>query len=98
MPVFAVQYTYNDRGADRDTHRAEHRSYLRGLLEQGKVLASGAYTDDSTAGALLIFNTESAGDLSELLAADPFAIQGLVEHAEVRTWNPVMGPFEALAV
>ncbi len=97
MPVFAVQYTYNDRAADRDIHRPEHRAFLRELLEKGQVLATGPYTDDEAAGALLIFRTETVEALGDILAADPFAIQGLVEHAQVRTWNPVMGPFDTYA-
>ena len=54
MPVFAVQYSYVDDPELVTEHRPAHRDFLRDLLDQGIVLAAGAYTD-GPAGALLVF-------------------------------------------
>lgn len=92
MPVFAVQYSYVDRPDEVTEHRPAHRDFLRALLEQGTVLAAGAYTDQP-AGALLIFSGESVQEISRLLESDPFQQLGLVEHVDIRAWGQAMGPW-----
>ncbi|MFE7740987.1 YciI family protein [Nocardia sp. NPDC057455] len=92
MPIFAVHYVYSESTvADRDVHRPEHRAWLAGLLESGALLSSGPYPDGS--GALLIFRSEDAGQLKDLLAQDPFARENLIEQARAVEWVPVFGAF-----
>ena len=43
MAAFAVLYTYDDRYDLRMQTRPEHRAFLQQLLEQGRLLAAGAY-------------------------------------------------------
>ncbi|AZI58257.1 hypothetical protein EH165_09015 [Nakamurella antarctica] len=93
MTVFAVQYFYNDKSAARDTHRPAHRAYLKNYLTSGALLASGPYTDDARDGALLIFSVPTPTDLHEILESDPFSIESLIDHVDIRAWNPVMGPW-----
>ena len=90
MSIFAVQYTYDERRDQQDAVRPEHRTYLRGLAEQGVLLASGPWADGEP-GALLVFRTDDAGTLEELLAADPFARERLISTTTVRGWNVVIG-------
>jgi uncharacterized protein YciI len=90
MSVFAVEYVYSPESADlRDQHRPAHREWLKGLVEQGRVLASGPFTDG--AGALLIFTAEDETSLHELLRQDPFAEAGAISAVKATAWNPVMG-------
>ncbi|MCB7137394.1 YciI family protein [Cellulosimicrobium marinum] len=93
MPIHAVTYVYPDRPAELDAVRPEHRAFLRGLHEQGALLASGplAATADAPAGALLIVDAASVDAAAELLDADPFARAGLVAERSVRPWSPVIG-------
>ncbi len=92
MPAYAVRYTYRPSStAARDEHRPAHRAFLAGLLDRGTLLASGPFLE--VEGALLLFRTESEPVLRDLLAQDPFAIEGLVVEADVVAWDPVMGPF-----
>ena len=92
MPIFAVQYSYTDATiADRNTHRPGHRAWLRELADNGTVLSSGAYPDGT--GALLLFRSENADALRELLSQDPFAVENLVERTEIHEWLPVIGAF-----
>ncbi len=94
MAVFAVQYTYHpNQGADRDLYRPAHRGYLRELLNDGIVLASGAYPDEENPGALLIFRADTAGEVADRLRIDPFMVQGLVANADIREWSVAMGPW-----
>ncbi|MEU4340494.1 YciI family protein [Nocardia sp. NPDC023852] len=92
MPIFAVHYVYSDSTiADRDTHRPEHRTWLAALVESGTLLSSGPYPDGS--GALLLFRSDDAGQLKELLTRDPFAREGLIDDVRAVEWAPVMGAF-----
>ncbi|MGQ4614856.1 YciI family protein [Nocardia sp. R7R-8] len=92
MPIFAVHYAYSEAtAAGRDVHRPEHRAWLVGLLEAGTLLSSGPYPDGS--GALLLFRSQDAGQLKDLLAQDPFARENLVDDVRAAEWAPVFGAF-----
>ncbi|MDC7122081.1 YciI family protein [Cellulomonas fimi] len=94
MPTFAVTYTYDERTDVRDRVRPEHRDYLRSLVDVGQLLGSGPFTEGDP-GALLVFRTDDRAALDALLAADPFAREGLVAATAVRTWDVVIGPWSA---
>jgi uncharacterized protein YciI len=94
MAVFAVNYTYrSSQNAERDLYRPAHRGYLRELMADGKVLATGSYVDDDNPGALLLFQDESAAAVAEMLRIDPFMVHGLVAAADIREWTVAMGPW-----
>lgn len=100
MPFFAVQYTYDARTDHRDRVRPEHRRHLRGLVEEGVLLASGPYAgptdgavDPEPDGALLLVRAASAEEVGRILDADPFAVEGLVAGRAIRPWQPVLGPW-----
>ena len=91
MPVFAVEYVYNDRTEERNEVRPRHREFLRGLLDQGVILASGPI--EGGAGALLIVSASSEADALAALDPDPFETSGLIEQRSIRQWNTVIGPW-----
>ena len=93
MAIYAVLYTYDERSADRDTHRPAHREFLKEQLEKDVLLAAGAYSDDATPGALLLVRAESTAAVSALLARDPFVIAGLVPGVDIREWSAGFGPW-----
>jgi uncharacterized protein YciI len=45
--------------------------------------------------ALLIFRSESAEELANLLDNDPFDIAGCIGSRTIQSWNPVFGPFSS---
>jgi uncharacterized protein YciI len=45
--------------------------------------------------ALLIFRSESAIELAELIDHDPFDIAGCIGSRTIQSWNPVFGPFSS---
>ncbi|MDB4967205.1 MAG: hypothetical protein JWN44_2894 [Myxococcales bacterium] len=65
-----------------------HRAYLRGLKERRKLVASGPLIP-RTGGALLL-RADDDDELAALVAGDPFALEGLVEHTVYR-WAPNIG-------
>ena len=85
--VIAVVYTYaDDQAAERDRVRPAHREWL---AAQPNLKAAGAWSDG--VGALLLFHGDSAAEVEAQLAADPFEIAGLVQHRQVKLWNPPLG-------
>jgi len=89
-----VRYTYDARSDVRDAVRPEHRAYLAELLERGALHVSGPFSDDAEPGALLIFEAADAAELADLLAADPFAREGLVAQTDVRAWTVAVGSLD----
>lgn len=89
MTYFATQYVYGP-AEEQEKHRPAHREYLGGLIEEGKLAASGPYLTGE-AGALLIFVADSEEDVTALIEKDPMRIGGAVLSYEIREWNPVLG-------
>lgn len=94
MTVFAVQYHYDARTEVRDAVRPEHRAWLAARADEGVLLGSGPYTDGAP-GALLVLRADDEASLRAVLAADPFAREGLVARTDVRAWDVVLGPWAA---
>lgn len=59
--------------AKDETIRKEHIEYLNDLIEKGKIIAKGPFTDHS--GGLIIFRTESLEEAQQLADNDPAAIE-----------------------
>ncbi|WP_344101111.1 YciI family protein [Myceligenerans crystallogenes] len=101
MTTYAVTYVYADDAAGLDAHRAEHRAFLRGLHEAGVLRASGPQpavvprdgAPPAGAGALLVLEGDSAGDVLAALDEDPFRKVGLITERSAREWNVVIGGF-----
>ncbi|MFC3503250.1 YciI family protein [Micromonospora krabiensis] len=86
--MFCVELTFSE-DPRRLEARPAHRERLQVLYEQGEILASGPWPDDS--GALLIFMV-SRERLDEILADDPYYTAPGVEVTSVREWTPLFGP------
>lgn len=68
--------------------RPTHRAYLKSLLDNGQLAASGPFTDDS--GALIIYEANTMDEAEALLQSDPFHQNGVFVQYEIRPWKPVM--------
>jgi uncharacterized protein len=88
MPLFTAILTYGEDVARRQEVRPTHREYLRSLLDQGKLMQSGPFTDDS--GALIIYEADDISEAQVLLSNDPFALNGIIVGAEIKEWNVVL--------
>ena len=68
-----------------------HRAYLRGLMEQGLLLASGPF-DPRSGGALLLRvpDDDVQGTLDRIRDGDPFSVRGLAQY-ELLPWAPALG-------
>jgi uncharacterized protein YciI len=67
--------------------RPAHRAYLAGLLAAGKLAAAGPFADG--AGALFIYEADSAEAAEEFAAKDPYTIGGVIKEHTIEPWQLV---------
>lgn len=89
---FVVTMTHPD-GDGWGRHVAPHVEYLRTLVADGKLRASGRAIGLGLRAGLLIFTVADRAELDRLIAADPFAVEGLIEELTVIEWDPLFGAF-----
>ena len=84
---FAAIAVYTQDASTIANARPAHRKYLTRLIQQGRLVISGPFSDDS--GALLVYEAETSAQVEKLVADDPFATQGVFVSWEIRPWNVV---------
>ena len=92
MKFFVVTMSHPD-GPGWGEHVLPHVEYLNGLIAAGKLRASGPVVGSTLRAGLLLFTAETRAELDALIAADPFAREGLIEELTVTEWNPLFGMF-----
>ena len=92
MKFFVVTMSHPD-GPGWGAHVMPHVEYLNGLIAAGKLRASGPVVGSTLRAGLLLFTAETRAELDALIAADPFAREGLIEELTVTEWNPLFGMF-----
>ena len=96
MTFFVVMMTHPD-GPGWRQHVMPHVEYLNGLIAAGKLRASGPVKGQAQRAGLLVFSVADRAELDALIAADPFAFQGLIDELTVTEWNPLFGAFASEA-
>jgi uncharacterized protein len=77
------------RGAAlRPTVRPAHLENLRPLVEQGRVLVGGPFTDGS--GSLIVVEMENETAAMEFARNDPYTKEGVFERVEVKPFRKVV--------
>jgi uncharacterized protein YciI len=62
-----------------------HATFIDDLVARGLMIMGGPYTDNS--GTLMLFEGLRAGEVRQLLLADPFVLNGVFELEDVRDWT-----------
>ncbi len=88
MPLFTAILEYGDDVDRRQEVRPDAPGVPARLLEQGKLVRSGPFADDS--GALIIYEADDLSEAQTLLTNDPFALNGIIVGAEIKEWTVVM--------
>jgi uncharacterized protein YciI len=94
MAFFLVTMTHPD-GEGWGVHVAAHVGYLRGLIDQGKIRASGPVTGLGKRAGFIIMTVESLEEAQRLVADDPFALEGLIDELTILAWDPLFGALSA---
>ncbi|MSS83984.1 hypothetical protein FYJ24_04225 [Actinomycetaceae bacterium WB03_NA08] len=94
MALYAIEYHYDQDLLNLvSDFRPAHRAFMRTLEDQGILLASGFLRDATFNGALVILRADSAQHATQLLADDPFSVNGLIHSVIVREWQPTIGDY-----
>lgn len=90
VAMFALELAFDDNPA-RLHYRAAHREKLAALAADGKILASGPWSDDS--GALIVFAVATQAEAETLIAADDYFRAPGVTVVSLRKWQtPIRHP------
>ncbi|AHF76642.1 hypothetical protein Sant_1584 [Sodalis praecaptivus] len=69
----------------------EHVQYLKTLIDQGTLLASGPLQGTPLRAGFLIIMADSQQQVEALVAADPFSREGLICQLRIEQWDPLFG-------
>jgi uncharacterized protein YciI len=72
----------------RPTVRPAHLENLRPLVDRGRMIIGGPFTDGS--GSLMIVDMESEAEAREFAQNDPYAREGVFERVEVKPFRKVV--------
>ena len=93
MRLYVIEYRYRpDLKFLVEDMRPAHRTYLRDLQAQGRLITSGFLKDATFDGAMLVVHADTAEDAIALLDEDPFVEAGVVQDVIARQWIPTLGP------
>ena len=91
MGYYALLYdTVDDYITRRASFRQEHLKLAAEARDRGELVMGGAFTDPADM-VLLIFRVENRGVVESFARRDPYVLNGLISHWEVRAWNVVIG-------
>jgi uncharacterized protein YciI len=69
-------------------HYAAHAAWAQEFHTAGTLLMIGTFADVQADGAMGIFTSRHAAE--EFVSGDPFVVNGVVAHAELRDWNEAL--------
>lgn len=84
---YAVTTKYTSDASTIAAARPAHRDYLKVLADQGRLVMSGPFGDDS--GGLFVYEADDAAQVENWVRQDPFARSGVFVSWEVRAWNVI---------
>ncbi len=91
MPYFVLTYDLVDNYIERRTlFREEHLRLAREAHQRGELVLAGALSDPADR-AVLVFRVIERSIVEEFAKNDPYVINGLVTHWEVRPWTVMIG-------
>jgi hypothetical protein len=93
--VFGLDHPPHSMAA-RDAARAEHRAYV--MENDSPIRLAGAMidADDNQCGSIYSFEAESAEQVQEWLAREPFVKGGIYESIRVVQWSPALNRLPAM--
>ena len=89
MAHFALHYDYVPNIVERRApFRAAHLELYRAWRADGRLVMGGA-VGEPPHGALIVFDVESAAEVEEFAAVDPYVLNGLVTDRRIEPWAVV---------
>jgi len=88
MLFVIIGYDGPDGARLRPTIRPAHLANLKPLVEQGRMIIGGPFTDGS--GSLMVVDFPSESEAREFARNDPYTAQGVFARVEVRPFRRVV--------
>ena len=92
MAFFLVTMTHPD-GEGWGRHVGPHVTFLQSLIEAGKIRASGPVTGLGKRAGFIIVTADNRQEVEQMVAQDPFSIEGLIDDLTILEWDPMFGAF-----
>lgn len=96
MAIYTVRMDHPE-GTGWDDWVREHVLYLKGLINAGKLIASGPLKNTPLRAGFLIFNADSLEEVKAMVNADPFAREHLIAALDIQEWDPLFGQLAAFS-
>ncbi|MFD8879016.1 hypothetical protein CJ204_05145 [Corynebacterium xerosis] len=93
MTIYAVSYRYDPTDPRIAEVRPDHRAFIAGLKDEGKIIGSGPHPD-AEGGALIVIRVDDGEDPASVMDADPFHVGGVLDDRAIREWNPVINVWD----
>jgi hypothetical protein len=90
MSIFIVRMEHPE-GTLWNEHVLPHISYLKNLVEQGRLLASGPVKGTRLRAGFLVMRADSREEVQGMIDDDPFAQKGVISALTVEEWDPLFG-------
>lgn len=90
MPLYLARMEHPD-GDRWGKYVVEHVLYLKGLIAQGRLLASGPLKGTALRAGFLILRADSLQEAQALIDADPFTREDLICGLSIEQWDPLFG-------
>jgi len=78
-------------GALWNKHVLPHIDYLKTLVEQCRLLASGPVRGAPLRAGFLVMRADNRGEVQSMIDDDPFAQKGVISALTIEEWDPLFG-------
>lgn len=90
MSIFIVRMEHPE-GTLWNEHVLPHIAYLKTLVEQGRLLASGPVRGAPLRAGFLVMRADNLQEVQSMIDDDPFAQKGVISALTVEEWDPLFG-------
>ncbi len=87
MLFVIVGHDAPDAKEKRPQHRPAHLAHLEPLVQAGRIVLAGPFTDGS--GSLIVMEAESRAAVWESVSKDPYVVNGVFNRVEVQPFLQV---------
>lgn len=91
---FAAFVEYTNEPERLTQLRPLHRAYLQDLLQQGRLVIAGPFSDGT--GALFVYEVPNEGEAAKLSENDPYAKASLFKSVVMKPWKLVFSSVDNL--
>lgn len=96
MSIYIVRMEHPE-GTRWNMYVREHVLYLKALIKQGKLIASGPLKNTPLRSGFLLLRADNLAEVNALVNADPFARESLIAQLDIQEWDPLFGQLAALS-